>query len=374
MEKHRLFQLLAIVFLAAIACNLPAKTAFPRNRTPSGAVSGQTSAAIDTQAAILTQRVINPGIPSDTSTLALLKVFTNTQTVTPSPTHVPTRTFTSTSTASATSTLTPTPTPTATHTMTPTPTVTFTPTATSTRTPTPLPVYQTLGRTSLAPGVIGNAAAQCPAGSTLVGGGFSTNSDVLVTSSSKSEAGNIWVVYGSNHSDTSQELNVYAYCLSGTSGSAIQRSAETTVAKSRLGHVEVFCPAGSFVSGGGFTTYHDYQPMMYSYPGENGWQVAAQNNSPVENRLVVYAICVSGVNGTFTGASADFSIPAGKVGGGRAICPGNSFSTGGGFRLDFDVRIYLSSQLSKTDWEDYAANKGNANRVITVYAVCLSKT
>jgi hypothetical protein len=197
---------------------------------------------------------------------------------------------------------------------------------------------------------------------------------VIVISSYKSDTGDAWVVYGSNYSGTGQDLNVYADCLSSTAGSIVQKSAETTVSHSHLGHIEVFCPAGSFVTGGGFATSNDFQPIMYSYPDENGWQVGAQNNSAANNRLIVYAICLSGAEGHFSITSASFTVPAGKVGGGRSDCRANSFSTGGGFRLDYDLQIYLSSQLSKSDWEVYVSNNGNKSRVIEVFVLCLSIT
>jgi hypothetical protein len=370
MEKQKLLPFMAMFFLTAIACNLSPASSVRANRTPMDTIARQSAAALDTQAAVLTQLAGKPGVTAISPTITLLPSSTSTPTFTPTSTRTPTRTFTST----ATKTATPTATRTATPTVTPTSTPTATRTATATATPTPLPIHQALGRTSLGPGVFGNASAQCPAGSILVGGGFSTNTKVIVSSSYKSDSGNVWVVYGSNYSDRSQELNVYAYCLSGTSGSIIQKSAETTVSRSRLGHVEVFCPAGSFVTGGGFATYNDFQPIMYSYPDENGWQAGAQNNSTVDNRLIVYAICLSGAAGRFTITSASFTIPAGTVGGGRSDCQANSFSTGGGFRLDYDLQIYLSSQLSKSDWEVYTSNNGNKSRVIEVFAMCLSIT
>jgi hypothetical protein len=368
LKKHSLLPFVGMAFLAALACNLPAAIPLPEKQTPINSPAGQTAALMDTQAAILTRLNGSPGAPSMTPTLSPLSSSTYTLTITATSTRSPTRTPTSTATKTPTSTATRT----ASSTITPTPTFTTTRTATPTATSTPWPLVQATGRVSLSPGKFGNAGAQCPAGSILVGGGFATNTKVIITSSSKSESGNVWIVYASNYSGSSQDLNVYAYCLSGKAGSIVQKSAETTVSASRLGHIEVFCPSGSFVTGGGFATYNDFQPIMYSYPDENGWQVGAQNNSAVDNRLIVYAICLSGAEGRFTITSASFTVPAGKVGGGRADCRANYFSTGGGFRLDYDLQVYLSSQLSKSDWEDYAINTGNRSRELTVFGICLS--
>ncbi len=364
MGKRKFLPFMTAVLLAAVACNLPGLTRQSENRTPIVTVAGRPSIGVDTQAEILTQAASKPGELSISPTLTGRPAFTDTPSITPTSTRTRTPTFTSTRTKTDTAT--------ATSTVTPTITRTSTFTITRTATPTPLPIFQATGRTTLGSGVSSNAGTECPGGSILVGGGFSTNTNVIVTASYKLDSRDIWVVYGSNYSDSSQELNVYAYCLSGTSGSIVEKSAETTVAATKEGHIAVFCPLGSFITGGGFTTYNDNQPMMYSYPDENGWQAGAQNNSAADNRLVVYAICLSGIKGKFGITSASFPIPAGKVGGGRANCPADSFSTGGGFRLDFDLRIYLASQLSKSDWEDYAINRGNRNRVLMVFAMCLS--
>lgn len=151
---------------------------------------------------------------------------------------------------------------------------------------------QFYSQVTVAGGATGNAQVACPAGSVVTGGGYASNSSFTVKTSSME--GNGWGVYGKNNSGSNQLLNAYAICLSGSGGSTSQVYAQKSIAAGASEGVEVSCPTGTLLTGGGFasnTSQWVYNSSMKGLDSET-WQVYSKNNSGSSQLLNSYAICL----------------------------------------------------------------------------------
>jgi hypothetical protein len=136
----------------------------------------------------------------------------------------------------------------------------------------------------------GHAVAMCPSGSIVTGGGFAANQSQAVFNTSVSANG--WQVYAQNNSASSQLLNAYAVCLSGTSAATQQIVAQVSAAASATGHILAACPSGSLLTGGGYAGNQSL--FVYSgFASGSSWEVDAQNTSGSSQLLNSYAICLS---------------------------------------------------------------------------------
>lgn len=135
--------------------------------------------------------------------------------------------------------------------------------------------------------------ADCPGGSVVTGGGWviGTNTDITLYNSSKS--GNGWQVYIDNAGGATPLINAYAICLSGSSGTT-QSVSDTSgvVPAGDIEHLVMACPAGSYVTGGGFAVNTGATIYNESITG-NAWNVYARNNTGSEKLLYGYGICYS---------------------------------------------------------------------------------
>ncbi len=151
-----------------------------------------------------------------------------------------------------------------------------------------------LASTSIASGANGTTTAACPAGSVVTGGGFATSADALWVYNS-SMNGNGWQVYARNFSGSSAAMNVYAICLSGTTGVTTQAGNNTTVPSGTYGSANAACPSGKLVTGGGYALSNDLS--VYNSSMNTGdstkWNVFANNTGASGMLMNVYAICIS---------------------------------------------------------------------------------
>jgi hypothetical protein len=201
------------------------------------------------------------------------------------------------------------------------------PTNTPTPTNTPLPhapaTTQVYAQNNIPAGGTGSTSVSCPAGSIVVGGGWASNTSLQVYNSTK--AGNGWQVYASNSSGSSQLLNSYAVCLSGTSGSVTEEHTQISLPAGTSNAVTKACSSG-VVTGGGFAD--DTGEFLYNTsPDGNGWQAAATNNSASSQLLNTYAIWLNGVNATGQLVVQQVSVAAGAIGSATATCPSGSLAT-----------------------------------------------
>jgi hypothetical protein len=140
---------------------------------------------------------------------------------------------------------------------------------------------------------IGHAVAACPGGSVVTGGGYASNDQFTVYNSSKS--GNGWQVYARNNSGSSQLLNAYAVCLAGTTATSSQVGVQGTVPANSTKGVQVECPSGSILTGGGFAGSTNL--LMYNTSMTTGdpkaWISYARNLTGSNQLLNTYGICLT---------------------------------------------------------------------------------
>ena len=69
--------------------------------------------------------------------------------------------------------------------------------------------------------------------------------------------------------------------------------ADLTLGHGQVGSVDIDCPSGEILTGGGFTTVN-YAPVLHSFPNdENTWRIAAENDDSTATAGVVgYALCI----------------------------------------------------------------------------------
>ena len=144
---------------------------------------------------------------------------------------------------------------------------------------------------SVPAGNIGHSVANCPAGSVVTGGGFASSpGDLWVYNSS--QAGNSWQVYARNTSGSSQLLNAYAMCLSGTAATTTQVGTNLSIAAGASDGKPIACPSG-LVTGGGFALSEDMVLYNSSMLGNmSGWQGFANNTSGGSALMNIYATCL----------------------------------------------------------------------------------
>jgi hypothetical protein len=157
------------------------------------------------------------------------------------------------------------------------------PSATSTQ------VYK---QVTVSAGSIGHPVAECPAGSVVTGGGWASKSDGSLNVYNSTMSANGWQIYARNTSGSSQLLNAYAICISGSGGSTSQVYGQTTIAAGSTGVAEAACPAGALAIGGGFAADADLKIYNTSLSGNN-WRTYALNTAGTGKLLNSYAICLS---------------------------------------------------------------------------------
>ena len=103
--------------------------------------------------------------------------------------------------------------------------------------------------------------ASCPAGTTVVSGGWASNHDgsLVVYNSTISSNGQGWRVYAKNQKNSSQLLNIYATCLSSSSATSTNMVEEVLqIAGGDSGGIFTACPSG-WATGGGFAMQVELQ-------------------------------------------------------------------------------------------------------------------
>ena len=136
----------------------------------------------------------------------------------------------------------------------------------------------------------GNVAVNCPSGSVVTGGGFASSTNLAVFTESAN--GNGWQVYAQNKTASSQLLNAYAICLSGTAGTSQSLLTQVTVAANGNGHLLAVCPSGAYLTGGGYAGSSNLAVFSQFASGTN-WEVDAHNTSGGTELLNSYGMCLT---------------------------------------------------------------------------------
>ncbi len=232
-----------------------------------------------------------------------------------------------------------------------------------------LPVAsQVLNQISVPASGTGNAVATCPSGSILTGGGFAGSASLSVYSNYAS--GNSWQADAKNLTASAQGFNVYAECLSNSSGTTQQVFSQANVSANATGQAVMPCPSGSVVTGGGFASNANLAVYSSSVTG-NGWEVDVQNISSFSQPMNAYAICLSGTSGTTQEVVKQVSVSGNSSGNATVACPASTYLTGGGFAGSQSLFVF-SEFASSSGWQVDAQNSANAARMLNAYAVCLT--
>jgi Ig-like domain from next to BRCA1 gene len=222
---------------------------------------------------------------------------------------------------------------------------------------------------ALASGAQGSVTASCPAGTVITGGGFSTGLDVWVYTQLAS--GNGWIVYARNNAAVSRTLTASAVCLTYPSASTAQVVSSATASAGHSASGTATCPAGTILTGGGYSGMPNAVLRTYSViPSGNSWVVTANNSSGGDIVFNVYAVCLSGTTLTTVYAQGNATVPGSGNGFAYAVCPGGKVVTGGGFGLAVDLTPYFSG-LSSGKWYAYAHNSAGTDRALLAHIVCL---
>jgi hypothetical protein len=235
------------------------------------------------------------------------------------------------------------------------------------------PVTEEVHKTVSAPaGGTMSTTAVCPDGTVVTGGGFSVNSGMHVYTQAKN--GNGWAIVVKNNLGAAQNMTAYAICLTLPSVSSAQTppAEATALGGGGLGKAKADCPAGTVVTGGGFTGKPDGSIWTY-YPRQvgNGWEVSAVNNAAGNQSFNVYAVCLTSATpvttATFTG---DKDLAPGTTTMAEVSCPAGKVITGGGWRLDKDLTVF-AALMSSGNWRVYVKNNGTHTRAFQAHVTCL---
>ncbi|HEY5119700.1 MAG TPA: NBR1-Ig-like domain-containing protein [Anaerolineales bacterium] len=232
------------------------------------------------------------------------------------------------------------------------------------------PTTQTVSATvTLAPGAAESATATCPAGTVVTAGGFSVGLDVWTYTQLKQ--GNGWIAYAKNNAAVNRNLTTYAICLTYPSASTTQIVTSLTVDGGHTGSKTADCPAGSVVTGGGYTGKQDGTLWTYaSRSSGNSWQVSAKNSGALSTTFNIYAICLSGTTLTTVTVTGNKDIAPSDNGFAEVACPAGKVISGGGFGLSDDLIPYFS-MFSSGYWRVYVHNTDGHTRAVVSYAMCL---
>jgi hypothetical protein len=224
--------------------------------------------------------------------------------------------------------------------------------------------------------------AECPAGTVVVGGGFSASPEVVVSSQYPQITG--WRANVRNTSGSSKVVRVYAVCLHNTPGASVEIVSESTVMPSD-GDAEVHakCPAGSVVTGGGWrTTCADVRISQSAKTGA-AWNIEAYNYSTT-CMLYTHAVCLSGTSGKTSQSEVFYIVDRylePKPEEISVTCPQGTIMTGGGYEDKSgyeELLIFINAgpwgEAPDAEWRVYALNDvgTTTSPILNVYAVCLA--
>ncbi|MGB7538962.1 MAG: NBR1-Ig-like domain-containing protein [Anaerolineales bacterium] len=140
-------------------------------------------------------------------------------------------------------------------------------------------------------GGIGTAAANCPAGSTVTGGGFTGKADGSLWTFFSSQEGNGWKVSALNSAAGNQTFDVYAVCLSGAPVTVTMQTGDKDLAPGATALVETSCPAGQVITGGGWVVSNDLTVFAALMSGSY-WRVYVKNNGTHTRAFQARAMCL----------------------------------------------------------------------------------
>ncbi len=145
--------------------------------------------------------------------------------------------------------------------------------------------------TAIGGGGLGTAAANCPAGSKVTGGGFTGKPDGSLWTFYSSQEGNGWKVSALNSAAGNQNFDVYAVCLSGAPVTVTMQTADKDLAPGATALAEATCPAGQVITGGGWVVGNDLT-VFAALMSSGHWRVYVKNNGTHTRAFQARAMCL----------------------------------------------------------------------------------
>lgn len=238
-----------------------------------------------------------------------------------------------------------------------------------------------------------SATAICPAGTTLVGGGYrlqpSSNTQLIFVRASYPSVANAWTVIESNpQSGGEVTLTASAMCL--TASVPVTASIASAAVGSGAAAGTATCPTGTSLTGGGFMQERSGANVVnISAPTSagNGWRVSSISEIP--SPLTVYAMCASATPALTPAAitTTTAAIPINREGTAAAGCQTGQLLIGGGYTFTKGAGYFLGKDVSMSDtrtaWAVQAYNLYTWSGVgptptppppmqVTAYAICVT--
>ena len=153
-------------------------------------------------------------------------------------------------------------------------------------------VQQVLQQGTISGNSSGNVVAECPWGSTVVGGGYASKSDQTLKVYNSTRKNNGWQVYATNTKGSGQTLNAYAICLSSDAvTSSTQTYQNVIISGGSTGGQSAECDSG-LRTGGGFAVQTGLE-VYNSSPKNLTWEGYASNTTGSNKTMNVYATCLT---------------------------------------------------------------------------------
>jgi hypothetical protein len=252
------------------------------------------------------------------------------------------------------------------------------------------PVVTMLLRSStpsdIAPAATGTATASCGKGEQLLGGGYTATASVA-PAASYSASPNTWTVTLHNTLPATLTLTAFADCLQAPFSVAASSATSTPVniAKDSEQEALATCPAGAYVTGGGYLTNPDLTGYIRaSGPGAGLWDVDAVASGGALT-LTTFAVCASAnLYVPYPPPHSDMLVPLGGSNSTSLTCPKDQLLTSGGFAditlgppvVSTNEPVSTSpSGLGKLDEWTFTARNANTSASppsdqVRVYVVC----
>jgi hypothetical protein len=232
-------------------------------------------------------------------------------------------------------------------------------------------VTQVEAQVPVTPGSWNTVTATCPAGSTVVGGGF--DGDKYLTAYNHGKNGNGWRVYAKSFVASNKTLTAYAFCVTGVSGSSDQVSHDETIPGGDSGGSIASCPGGSVVTGLGFASDPDALWVYRSDMTGNSARAYGKNLSGSGVIMRTYATCLTAAGATTVQATNSGTATAHTVATLEAACPAGTVVTGAGFALSQPlVLVRLMKKSGENTIMVSVNNLSGSNLPYAAYAVCMA--
>jgi hypothetical protein len=225
-------------------------------------------------------------------------------------------------------------------------------------------------------GTLTDVTMQCPPGSVIVGGGYSSAAETRVFSSGPD--GNGWTVSIQNLGGTSNRLDLVTQCLSGTNAtSGLVGPTLMIVPKNGTGCAQASCPSGSLLTAGGYAGPSSFRASSNQLTSSGTWQVCGWNENPGESAWVsVYPLCLSGVSGAVTRQfkQGPNLAPGTSNGVNSEPCSSGLLLGSGGFQVtnrSVYTRGSTRSFLYPSRWQNTFVNLSSVTQATNVSTACL---